>query len=79
MSKTNKIVITLAALLIIGLSFSAGLLFGLDNPYSQGTGPAIIDQAWSLILTEYIDQEVIDTEALSHGAIRGMLQVLFQM
>jgi carboxyl-terminal processing protease len=76
MSKMNKIIITLAALLIIGLSFSAGLLFGLDNPYSQGTGPAIIDQAWSLILTEYIDQEVIDTEALSHGAIRGMLQVL---
>lgn len=76
MSKTNKIVITLAALLIIGLSFSAGLLFGLDNPYSQGTGPAIINQAWSKILTEYVDRDEINTETLSHGAIMGMLQAL---
>jgi carboxyl-terminal processing protease len=76
MSNTNKIIITLATLVIIGLSFSAGLLFGFSDPYSQGTGPTVIDQAWSEILTEYVDQEAINTETLSHGAIRGMLQAL---
>jgi carboxyl-terminal processing protease len=76
MSNTNKIIITLATLLIIGLSFGAGLLFGLSEPYSQGTGPGIIDQAWSKILTEYVDHDEINTETLSHGAIMGMLQAL---
>jgi carboxyl-terminal processing protease len=76
MSKTNKIIFTLATLVIIGLSFSAGLLFGLNDPYSQGTGPAVIDQAWNEILTEYVDRDEINTETLSHGAIRGMLQAL---
>jgi len=63
-------------LLGIGLSFSAGLLFGLGDPYSQGTGPAIIDEAWSRILSEYVDRDGIDTDTLSHGAIRGMVQAL---
>jgi len=76
MSKTNKLVITLAVLVGIALSFSAGLLFGLGDPYSQGAGPAIIDEAWSRILTEYVDRDGIDTEMLGHGAISGMLQAL---
>lgn len=76
MSKTNKIIIILATVVIIGLSFSAGLLFGLGGPHNLGTGSAIIDQAWSKILTEYVDSDEIDTETLSHGAIRGMLQAL---
>ena len=76
MSKKNIIIITLAVLLGIGLSFSAGLLFGLGDPYSQGTGPAIIDEAWSRILSEYVDRDGIDTDTLSHGAIRGMVQAL---
>lgn len=76
MSKTNKLIITLAVLVGIGLSFSAGLLFGLGDPYSQGTGSAVINEAWSRILTEYVDRDAIDKEALGHGAIRGMLQAL---
>lgn len=76
MSKTNRIIIILATLVIIGLSFSAGFLFGQGDPYSRGIAPYIIDEAWSKILTGYVDRDEIDTEALSHGAIRGMLQAL---
>ena len=76
MSNTNRVIIILATLVIIGLSFSAGLLFGLGDPYSQGEGTDIINQAWSEIRTEYVDRDAIDTETLSHGAIKGMLQAL---
>ena len=76
MSKTNRVIIILATVVIIGLSFSAGLLFGLSDPYSPGIGPALIDEAWSKIVTEYVEGNEINTETLSHGAIRGMLQAL---
>ena len=76
MSKTNRVIIILATVVIIGLSFSAGLLFGLGDPYGLGTGPAIIDEAWSKILTEYVNRDEINTETIGHGAIRGMLEAL---
>ncbi len=76
MSKTNKIIIILATVVIIGLSFSAGLLFGLGDPYNLGTESSIIDQAWSIILSEYVENYKIDSEALSHGAIKGMIEAL---
>ena len=76
MSKTNRVIIILATVVIIGLSFSAGLLFGLGDPYGLGTGPAIIDEAWSKILTEYVGRDEINTETLGYGAIRGILEEL---
>ena len=76
MSNKNKVIAIIVAVLVIGLSFSAGYIFGLNDPYSQGVGPSIIDQAWSEILKEYVDRDEIDTQILSHGAIEGMLEAL---
>jgi carboxyl-terminal processing protease len=35
-----------------------------------------MNQAWNAILTEYVDRDSIDTTAISHGAIEGMVTAL---
>lgn len=76
MSNKNKAITILATLVIIVISFSAGLFIGIDAPYSPAAGTDLINQAWGEILTEYVERDAIDTENLSHGAIEGMLQAL---
>jgi carboxyl-terminal processing protease len=76
MSKTTKLIMSLLLVVVIALSFGAGYAFGLSNFSRSEEGLDTIEQAWYIILTDYVDRDKLDTRTLSHAAIEGMLESL---
>ncbi len=74
MSKKMKIVLSLFLAVIIALAFTAGCFIGGGTSPQSDLG--IIEQAWEIILRDYVENDQVDTEALAQGAVRGMLEVL---
>ncbi len=75
MTKTLKTgLVALMLLAAILLTFGVGYVFGLATPSGDDFGS--IEQAWNIILNDYVDQSKIDTSELSQAAIRAMLEVL---
>ena len=76
MSKLSKTVISAMIVIVIALAFTGGFLFGQAHGPINVTGLDIIDQAWHIILSNYVDPTKIDTSNLSRGAIEGMVETL---
>ena len=76
MSKNNKILSILLVLMVFGLAIGIGSAISCDGFPRLGEGPELIDEAWSEILSNYVDRDNIDTATLSHGAIEGMIESL---
>jgi len=77
MSKAVKI-IALTLLLVVSLALSLGAGCALEDrtPPSLGPGLDSIAEAWDIILNDYVDKDGFDTNKLSQGAIKGMLEAL---
>jgi len=78
MSKKVKIALSLFLAVIIALAFTAGCFIG-DNTTPQSDFDSdfdIIEQAWEIILRDYVENDQLDTEALAQGAVRGMMEAL---
>jgi len=75
MSKKMKIVaLSLFLAVILALSFAAGCFTSVtDTPHDDFD---IVEQAWEIILRDYVENGEIDTEALAQGAVRGMMEAL---
>jgi len=59
---------------VIALAFTAGcFISATDAPQSDFD---IVEQAWEIILRDYVATGEIDTEALAQGAVRGMVEAL---
>ena len=77
MPKTIKIiVITLLLVVSLALSFGVGCALGDRTPPSLGQGLAVVEQAWNIILDDYVDKDKLDTSTLSQAAIKGMVEAL---
>jgi carboxyl-terminal processing protease len=77
MSKTIKIiVISLLLAAIVGLSFGAGCVLGTRNSSEPETGLEVVEEAWEVILQDYVDKDNLDTGTLAQGAIEGMVEAL---
>jgi carboxyl-terminal processing protease len=77
MSKTIKIiVISLLLAAIVGLSFGVGCVIGTSNSTEPETGLEIVEEAWDVILQDYVDKDNLDSSALAQGAIKGMVEAL---
>jgi carboxyl-terminal processing protease len=74
MSKKMKIALSLFLAVIIALAFAAGCLIGGET--SPQNDFDIVEQAWEIILRDYVENDQIDTEALAQGAVRGMVEAL---
>ncbi len=74
MSNKVKIALSLFLAVIIALAFTAGCFIGGGTSPQSDLG--IIEQAWEIILRDYVENDQVDTEALAQGAVRGMLEVL---
>ncbi|MBA7619964.1 putative CtpA-like serine protease [subsurface metagenome] len=75
MSKKMKITaLSLFLAVAIALAFVAGCFIGGDSPPQSDLG--IIEQAWEIIIQDYVENDQIDTEALAQGAVRGMVEAL---
>ncbi len=74
MSKKIKIALSLFLGVVIALAFTTGCFIGVDD--APQTDFDIVEQAWEIILREYVENDQIDTEALAQGAIKGMVEAL---
>ncbi len=68
--------ISLAVGLGFGLFFSLGYFVGGGGGWAGDPDLASVEQAWSIIVNDYIGKDDIDRLALSQGAIEGMLDVI---
>ncbi|MFC1875314.1 S41 family peptidase [Chloroflexota bacterium] len=76
MSKEVKIgLVSLLLGLGLGLSFGLGYLLG-DDTQIQDPSFASVEQAWNIILNDYVEKDKIDAEMLSQAAIEGMIALL---
>jgi len=60
----------------LGLAFGLGYLLGGDVQTQDDPHLTSVEQAWNIILSDYVDKDEIDTEMLSQAAIEGMLALL---
>jgi carboxyl-terminal processing protease len=74
MSKKMKIALCLFLSVVLALVFTAGFYVGVRN--AEQTDFDVVEQAWEIILQEYVENDQIDTEALAQGAVMGMLEAL---
>jgi len=76
MSKTMKIIlISLLSVAILALTFGTGYNLG-QIPAGPSDGLEIVKQVWDIIFNDYVDQDQLDPDTLSQGAIKGMLEAL---
>jgi carboxyl-terminal processing protease len=73
MSKTTRaITITLVLVAIVGIAFGAGTVVGSQ----RSPGLSVIEQAWNIILHDYVETGRIDPDKLAQGAVKGMVTTL---
>jgi carboxyl-terminal processing protease len=77
MSKKMKIVVSLFLAAVIALSFTVGCFVGVDSaPPTDLEDFEVVEQAWEILVSYYVENDQIDTEALAQGAINGMVEAL---
>ena len=76
MSSKSKILRILLVLVVVGTAIGIGGALSCDRFPRLGQGPSLIDEAWSEILSNYVEQDAIDTTSLSYGAIEGIVEAL---
>ncbi len=77
MSKNRKIILAVLAAAMIALaSFMAGCFTFRDLAPGQSSGLDLFEQAWNTIFQDYVDPSSLDSENLSRGAIRGLMEAL---
>ncbi len=74
LGRVQSTAVILLLVVSLFLSFGVGYTLGLATP--SGDDFASIEQAWNIILNDYVDQDKIDTGELSQAAIKAMLEVL---
>lgn len=76
LKKIKIIVIALSLVGILALSFGAGCALGARTPANSDSGLEVVEQAWNIIFQDYVDKGRLDADALSRGAIKGMVEAL---
>ncbi len=79
MSKKIKIiVVALLFVVCLALSFGAGCALRSETRSDQGLDSTldIVEEVWNIIYQEYVDLDSLDSQALSQGAIKGMVEAL---
>ena len=79
-TERRPIPLVLVVVLVIVLAFAAGFFYSqllLDDPAANLPDEFdILGESWGLLSTFYVNQSALDPEALSTGALRGMLEAL---
>jgi len=60
---------------MLALSFGTGYNLG-RTPSGPSDGLEVVKQAWNIIFDDYVDRDQLDSNALSQGAIEGMIEAL---
>ncbi|HUV52180.1 MAG TPA: S41 family peptidase [Dehalococcoidia bacterium] len=74
MSKTTRFLI-LFVLLILVVDAALIVPIMLSQP-SKTAGLELVEEAWQVVINDYVDKDKLDLKELSDGAIKGMLDAL---
>jgi len=89
--KTKYTIVTLLLAVSLALSFSAGCALGTLAPseqeiketpigeertYDPDLGLKVLEQAWNIIIDDYVEKDKLDTAELTEAAIKGMVEAL---
>ncbi len=75
MSRKNALLLSLLSVAILVISFGFGYILGIVAA-PQDPAFASVEQAWNIILDDYVEKDRIDADQLSQAAIEGMLELL---
>lgn len=75
-SRVKTIVVCLFLIVIITLAFGGGCTLGRGLIPEETEGLDVVAQAWQILHEDYITRDKLDDQALSQGAIEGMLEAL---
>jgi carboxyl-terminal processing protease len=85
MNRWAKVAAVLVLVTVVGLgALGVGVLIGASGMTPLGRGAAadepehfrVFWQAWDIVQDNFVDQESLDEQQLTYGAIRGMVQAL---
>ena len=77
MLKKMKIVVIILVLLVsLAMSFGAGCVLQSGINTDSGQALDIVQEAWDIIFTHFVDRDKLETSTLTAGAIRGMVDAL---
>ncbi|MDD5339147.1 MAG: S41 family peptidase [Dehalococcoidales bacterium] len=74
MFKSPKFIIS--ALLVVVIILASGCVFLACQWQSAPTGPEVINQAWDLIFSNYIDNTKLDSEAMTQAALQAIINTI---
>jgi carboxyl-terminal processing protease len=66
----------IVAVIVIALSFSAGYMVRSQTLLDSGSGLSTVDQAWNAIFQNYVEPAKINSDNMTHSAIKGMIAAL---
>jgi len=72
--KTVLVILVSIAIVIFSCIYAYGCLLDASTPEEEAF--ASIEQAWSIIINNYVENDTIDVNQLKEAAIEGMLQAL---
>ena len=73
--RAKIIIVTLAFLISLSVSFGAGFGLGTLSPAAGGDFDTVA-RAWDLLVNEYVEKDGLDTGALAEAAVNGMMDYL---
>ncbi|MDY6893587.1 MAG: S41 family peptidase [Chloroflexota bacterium] len=62
--------------IVVTFSLTGCELLTSSMPSSSENGMELFEEAWGVVLNDYVDIDEVDLDELSRGAIRGMLEAL---
>jgi carboxyl-terminal processing protease len=75
MPKNVKIwLLVVVSILVLSLVFGAGCMFTLNKASTTGIDTSLMNQAWSILHTNYVLPDKVDDTTLNQGAINGLVQ-----
>lgn len=60
--------------IVVTFSLTGCELLTSSMPSSSENGMELFEEAWGVVLNDYVDIDEVDLDELSRGAIRGMLE-----
>jgi len=76
-NKSRYAIFAIVAVLLIAISFNLGYVIGGGTFQDKSTaGLPIVDEAWNAIVQNYVEPSRINTDNMSHSAIKGMMDAL---
>jgi carboxyl-terminal processing protease len=76
MSRFSNIVISSTIVIFMALAFAGGFLLGQAQGPAGGTGLDVINEAWDIVNSRYVEKDKLNSANMSRAAIEGIIDTL---